>query len=47
MITEELEEKLMQAVALIEKLLDNPTEETIKIAQNFAEENGQDMNLLQ
>lgn len=47
MITEELEEKLMQAVAIIEKLLNNPTSETIKIAENFVEENGQDMNLLQ
>lgn len=46
MITEELEEKLMQAVAIIEKLMDNPTEETIKVAQNFVEENGQDLNLL-
>ena len=46
MITEELEERLMQAVAIIESLLNNPTHETIKIAKNFIEENGQDFNLL-
>ena len=46
MIIEELEERLLQAVTIINHLLNSPTEETIKIAQNFIEENGEDLNLL-
>ncbi|ASU34378.1 hypothetical protein [Mucilaginibacter xinganensis] len=46
MLEIELEEKLMQAIAIIESLLNNPTAETIKIAQNFVEENGQEINLI-
>lgn len=46
MIEIELEEKLMQAVTIINDLLNNPTSETIKIAENFIEENGQEINLI-
>lgn len=46
MITEELEERLLQAVVIIEKLLINRTPEVESIARNFIEDNGQDLNLL-
>ncbi|MDB5288556.1 MAG: hypothetical protein JWR05_3505 [Mucilaginibacter sp.] len=46
MITEELEERLMQACAIIERLLDNPSDGLEVVARNFIEENAQDLNLL-
>jgi hypothetical protein len=42
MIPIELEERLIQAVTIIEKLLVNPTPELLSIAKGFVEENKQD-----
>lgn len=40
MIEAELEEKLMQAVHLLERLLDNPKDKHIqKVARNFIDDN--------